>query len=57
MFKFTPGPIQPPIQWALGSVIPGIKQPGHEADHSPPSSAEIMELYHHSPNISSWHGA
>jgi hypothetical protein len=31
-----------------------------EADHSPPSSAEVkecMELYLHSPNTPSWHDA
>jgi hypothetical protein len=30
------GPIQPPIQWA-----PSVKRPGHEADHSAPSSAKV----------------
>jgi hypothetical protein len=33
---------------------------GREADHSPPSSAEVkewVELYIHSPNASSWRGA
>jgi hypothetical protein len=33
---------------------------GREADHSPPSSAEVkewVELYLHSPNTPSWHGA
>jgi hypothetical protein len=33
---------------------------GHEADHSPPSSAEVkewVELYLHSPNTPSWGGA
>jgi hypothetical protein len=33
---------------------------GCEADHSPPSSAEVkewMELYLHSPNGPSWRGA
>jgi hypothetical protein len=33
---------------------------GHEADHSPPSSAEVKEwvkLYLHSPNTPSWSGA
>jgi hypothetical protein len=33
---------------------------GHEADHSPPSSAEVkewVELYLHSPNTLSWRGA
>jgi hypothetical protein len=33
---------------------------GREADHSPPSSAEVkewVELYFRSPNTPSWHGA
>jgi hypothetical protein len=33
---------------------------GHEADHSPPSSAEVkewVELYLHSPTTPSWRGA
>jgi hypothetical protein len=33
---------------------------GREADHSPPSSAEVkewVELYLYSPNTSSWRGA
>jgi len=37
------GPTQPPIQWVLGALYPGIKRPGHEVDHSPPSSAEVKE--------------
>jgi hypothetical protein len=35
-------------------------QSGREADHSPPSSAEVeewVELYIHSPNTPSWRGA
>jgi hypothetical protein len=36
-----------------------VKWPGLEADHSPPSSAEVkgVELYPHSPNTPSWRGA
>ena len=36
----------PPIQWVLGVLSPGVKQPGYEADHSPKSNAEAkgMEL-------------
>jgi hypothetical protein len=33
---------------------------GREADHSPPSSAEVkewVELYLHSPSMPSWRGA
>jgi hypothetical protein len=43
-----------------GAISLGIKRPGREADHSPPSSAEVKEwvdLYLHSPNTSSWRGA
>jgi hypothetical protein len=39
--------------------FPGVKRPGHEADYSLPSSAEIkerVELYLHFPNTPSWHG-
>jgi len=36
------GPTQPPVQWVLG--LPGGKvQPGHAADHSPPSCAMVIE--------------
>jgi len=38
----------------------GVKRPGREADHSPPSSAgvkEWVELYLCSPNTPSWRGA
>jgi hypothetical protein len=40
--------------------FPGGKSAGREAEHSPPSSAEVkecVELYFHSPNTSSWRGA
>jgi hypothetical protein len=35
------GPTQPPIQWILGDFPPSVKRPDREADHSPPSSAEV----------------
>jgi hypothetical protein len=34
--RLTLGPTQPPIQWVLGTLSLRVKQPGHEADHSPP---------------------
>jgi hypothetical protein len=37
------GPTQLPIQWAPGVLSLGVKRPGREADHSPPSSAEVKE--------------
>jgi hypothetical protein len=54
------GPTQPPIQWVPGALSLGVKRLGREADHSPPSSAEVkecVELYLHSPNTPSWRGA
>jgi hypothetical protein len=52
-FRTALEPTQPPIQWVPGALSLGVKQPGREADHSPPSSAEVkewVELYLHSPN-------
>jgi hypothetical protein len=37
------GPTQPPIQWVPGTLSLGVKRPAREADHSPPSSAEVKE--------------
>jgi hypothetical protein len=35
-------PTQPPVQWVPGVLSPGVKaRPGRDADHSPPSSAEV----------------
>jgi hypothetical protein len=50
-------PTQPPIQWVPGALSLEVKRPMREADHSPPSSAEVkewMELYLHSSNTPSW---
>jgi hypothetical protein len=30
----------PPIQWVLGDL-----SPGHEADHSPPTSAQVKKTW------------
>jgi hypothetical protein len=37
------GPTQPPMQWVPGTLSLGVNRPGREADHSPPSSAEVKE--------------
>jgi len=53
------GPTQPPIQWVAGALFLGVKWLGYEADHSPPSSAEVKEweeVYLHSPYTPPWHG-
>jgi hypothetical protein len=47
------------IQWVPGAPSAGVMRPGHKADHSPPSSAEVkecVELYFHFPNTSSRRG-
>jgi hypothetical protein len=36
---------QPPIQWVLGALSPVVKRPGREADHSPPTSAEVKNTW------------
>jgi hypothetical protein len=40
-FGVALGPILPPIQLVPGAHFPRAKQPGPEADHSPPSAAEV----------------
>jgi hypothetical protein len=39
------GPTQPPIQWVPGALSVKVKRPGREADHSPPSSAEVTNAW------------
>jgi hypothetical protein len=39
------GPTQPPVQWVPGTLSLGVKQPGREAYHSPPSSAEVKHAW------------
>jgi hypothetical protein len=51
IFLFTPasrtalGPTQPHIQWVAGVPFLGVKRPGREDDHSPPSSAEVKKAW------------
>jgi hypothetical protein len=47
---------QPPNQRLLGALSSGIKRQGREADHSPPASAEIKEIwiYTSTPHTPSW---
>jgi hypothetical protein len=39
------GTTQPPIQWVPRALSVGVKRPGREADHSPPSSAEVKNAW------------
>jgi hypothetical protein len=57
IFLFTTASVSYPM--GTRGSFPGGKAPGCEADHSPPSSAEVKEwvdLYLNSPNTSSWRG-
>jgi hypothetical protein len=39
------GPIQPPVQRVPDALPPGVKGPGREADRSPPSTAEVKNVW------------
>jgi hypothetical protein len=38
-------PTKTSVQWVPGALTPGLKRPGHEDDHSPPSSAEVKNAW------------
>jgi len=40
-----------PIQWVSGALSPGVKQPGREADHSHPSSAEFKNAWRYTSTL------
>jgi hypothetical protein len=44
-FGMALGPKQSPIRSAPGLFTLGVKRPRREADHSPPSSAEIKNAW------------
>jgi hypothetical protein len=48
-----------PIQWEPGPLSPGVKQPGREADNSPPTSVDVKNIwiYTSTPHTPSWHSA
>jgi hypothetical protein len=41
------GPTQPPVPWVPGTLSLGVERPGREADHSPPSSAEVKNAWNY----------
>jgi hypothetical protein len=43
----TLGPTQPPIQWMLAALSPGIMWPGHESDYSPTVRVEVKKHRKH----------
>jgi hypothetical protein len=44
-FRTVLGPSEPPIQWIPGALSLVVKRPEREADHSPPSSAEVENAW------------
>jgi hypothetical protein len=44
---------QPPLQWVPGALSFGVKRQGREANHSPPSTAEVKNawIYTFTPTI------
>jgi hypothetical protein len=43
--RLAQGPTQPPALWAVEVVSLGVKWLGHEANHSPPSNAEVRKAW------------
>jgi hypothetical protein len=39
------GSTQAHIQWVTEALSPGVKRPGHEADYSPPTTAEVKKQW------------
>jgi len=50
------GPTQPPIECLRGSLSAGVMRPGREADHSPPSKAEVKNVWSYTSSHSCLHG-
>jgi hypothetical protein len=53
------GRTQSSIEWVPGALSPGVKWPGREADHSPPTSAEVKKYgsIHPLPHTPPWRSA
>jgi hypothetical protein len=39
------GPTHPPIEWVTAALYVGLKRQGREANHPPPSSAEVKNKW------------
>jgi hypothetical protein len=44
-FRPKMGLTQPPTQYVSGALTSGVKWPGCEADHSPPSNSEVKKSW------------
>jgi hypothetical protein len=53
------GPTQPLTQWVPGALSTGLKRPGRETYHSPPSSTEIKKAWRYTstPPYITWRGS
>jgi hypothetical protein len=55
------GSTQPSIQWVLGTLSPGVKRQGREADYSPLTSSEVKRMWTYCiyplPHTPSWRSA
>jgi hypothetical protein len=53
------GSTQPPLKWVPGFLSRGVNWQGCEADHSPPTSAEVKKMwtYTSTPSVLNWLGA
>jgi hypothetical protein len=45
VFRTALEPTQSPIQWVLEALSLGVNLPGREADHLPPSTAEVKNAW------------
>jgi hypothetical protein len=57
-FRSALAPTKPPIQWVAGALSPGAQQLVREADHLPPTSAEVKKTWIYTstpPHMPSWH--
>jgi hypothetical protein len=45
MCRLALQPTQRLIQWVIGALLPWVKWQGSEADHLPPSGAEIAHIH------------
>jgi hypothetical protein len=43
------GPTQPPIQWVLGALSPGVMWPGRDDEHLPATSSEVKNRWIYTP--------
>jgi hypothetical protein len=50
-FRLCLEPTQSPMQWIPGALTPLVKQPGHDTDHSPPSSTKVQKLWNYTSTL------